>query len=379
MSDTARVGNFAPGEPAAPPANASTAPIAPDRTPEQDALENHELYQQFMSRESESREQQTSSVADSNGASSTPDESPDAAVAPETEVGEGGESSSTATAPAEPLPDPSTPEPDAGTDTGTGADDDEPVLVWEGRSFDQDQIRQMAAVYDWANSLTPEQAQFLDLAASGDYLLIPREEAAQLEQQRGQGQGQGQGQSQGQPPGSQSADEEDEWLDPKAKAEIDRLHSELAEVRQSTQSVQEQEFQRFQGEVVNQLGEGRKSFQERHGLTDAEVDSIQQRMIGLQILPGYVAQAQHNYAAGFDNALETVYWSDPTFRQREIEKQYSTVEADSKKERARQRRASSVSSNGGSVPRVEPPATKEDRRAAMVKAVAEGMSGGQSA
>ncbi len=334
----------------------------PASTTDEDSVENTELYKAFLARDEDAN------------ASTDPDASATTASDGEDEgAGEGVPEAPSSPSSAQPTDDTDETSPQAGDEAGdeedeTEEDDDVEAPAEEapssftidGRNLTEGDMRQVLQVADWASSLSPDQVNAIDAVLSGEYEIVPRGAAASVPQ-----------------PGAAApgVDDDDEYddLDPKVKARLDHLTNTVETLSKSQSSVFEEQQRRVNEEVVASIRVGASKFQTATGLTDDEREVLTQRVVQLQILPGYANQYRGDPATAMEKAMEAVYWQTPEYREREVQKQLAQERKTTSKETTRKTKASSLTSGGGSVPRVEPSATKDQRREQMKREIEEAM------
>lgn len=287
---------------------------------------------------------------------------------PAPDVEEGGEPTPP-TPPTEPTPSPApSPAPSPDPESYTIGD----------RTLTADQAREALHVYDWAQGLTPDHVAVIDAVFSGDYVVVPRDQAPPPSQP---------GTSPVPPSGASGGGGGDEIdldaLDPDTRAYIERQRAQIEQyVQQATQPLIQANAQQHQQQVIAQLDQGAQTFMQRMNLTEQDIGTLQQRVAETGILPGIASRHRNNLSAAMEEALEAAYWTTPQYRDRAIaaqtEAQLAADRQRATEDAKRQRKASSLTGSAGSVPRTQPPATKQDRDKAMVGDIAAAMSGGQA-
>lgn len=222
----------------------------------------------------------------------------------------------------------------------------------------------------WFRGLSPDAMHGIDLYLSGQYVLVPREQAATPQVQQ-----------QSSPPDD---DDDEDFLDPRAKREIERLRQEVQSIRQTEQqtiaqqqAAREQEYLRIGQEVTN-------TFATNYGLSEAETQRVMAVTANLGIINGLMKETSGDYSAALARAYETAMYVDPELRAKVVTPPATTptttsttppqVEIDANAHAAmveRRKRAGAVSSGGGSTPRTAPP--PKDHTTAMAEELAAAM------
>jgi hypothetical protein len=274
------------------------------------------------------------------------EESADAEPADETQTDEDEGQDAEDDAPGEPE----TTEPEAPVNVG-------------GREFAPDEADVMVRVYDWARQLSDEERQTIDLLFSGQYLLVEKTEYDKLTSTTGVSQS------------DTDADADAEYLDPKLKGELDTVKAELAQFRQEREAQAQAQYQQTLERYAQISAQVSTEYATEKGLSDKELERLQTAVVEAQIIPGLTRTM--DVGSAVRRALETVYWTDEEFRQRELEKRLSDEREKEKAETAKRRKASSLAGGGGNVARnTAPPTTEAGRYQAMVAELAEAMNNG---
>lgn len=262
-----------------------------------------------------------------------------------------------------PVPDPA---PDPTVDTPVVSDS---IQITEDFSIPSSQASAVRDLYNWAATLSPEATGQINSLLSGEYVLVPRN--AQPDPVQGGAAGGADHVTHGSPPaGSTITVDEDEYLDPRAAQDIASLRAELAAIRQSTTATESQLAQQRYDEQQHQLSISLDTAKQRiatqYELTDAELTALVETTTRMQITPSMMSRHPHDPTAGFAAALDTAYYADPTFRERELARQFdarlSRDAADAAATSERKRRAGSLTPSGAPVPR-ESPAARRPRNA----------------
>jgi hypothetical protein len=336
----------------------------PDSAPEATSLDQAVLDEFERRSQADTDAAPESSGVPDGGPEGAPDTPPDGGTdtpAPDDASGEPGDEE-------EPPPAGS----GASTDGSTeGSAPPAPAFSLGDRNFTTDEIQQAVAVRDWALSLNEQQQAQIDALFSGQYQLVPIGQQPPVVPG-----GTGAPSPDGVPanlPGGVPAEEWEELPE--------SFRNQFLEMQQRVSALSEGDMEARRTQVVASLTSGTQTFMERHGLSEADVAPVQTKLAQLGVMPGYVQAANGDYSRAMDMALEAVYWSDENFRAAEIERQ-AAAQIEASKERAkadakRQSKAGALSGTSGSVPRERSgPLTPADRKAAMVREIAEAQGRG---
>lgn len=148
--------------------------------------------------------------------------------------------------------------------------------------------------------------------------------------------------------------------------------------QQNSQQVAQFNIQQQQAVNSQKIQSGSKLFQQKYELTDEELQSLSGAVLRAGTFPAFV-QTFNDPEVAIQQAMDHAYWSNPAFRQREIQKEQDALKAKTQTDDTRKRKASSVTGTGGNgAPRTStPPKTPEDRWAAVAAGIAEAQSNGQ--
>lgn len=227
-----------------------------------------------------------------------------------------------------------------------------------GRELNEDQIRQAVELNDFMAGLPPEAIQAFEALLSGQYQLVPTSQIQQWQQQ----------------PQQQSQPEESDLLedgqDREARNRISTLENELVGLRQ-------QQAQRVADENLARVNAGRDSWVAEHSeLTQDEINGLVNKLTRSQILPGLVASTG-SVELGMRAALDQIYWSEPKYRDIELNKRLEAERIQAEETTKRKRKASSVAGSGGSTSRTPPPpdtSTRQSRVEGMAAALEQAMN-----
>jgi hypothetical protein len=279
-----------------------------------------------------------------------------------------------AEAPREPEPEPEG-EPEEGEAPPAEPAQSAPAFTLSGVDYSNEQISQAIQVHDWFARLNPNQVQAIDALMSGQYRLEPVQAVPQTPAAAGT------------PATSPStpapaAEDEGEWLDPRAQHAINALRSQIDELKQNvnqslTPVVQTQQQADYNARLTA-INTAHSSFQSKYGLADDAMQALEAAIAEAQILPG-LTNRTGSLEAGMNTALEMMFWTTPTYRDPYVRSRNTSEQVEQAEEQAanvRKQHLTALSGSGGSVPRREPvPSNPEDRHAAMVSEIAAAMNG----
>lgn len=301
----------------------------------------------------------------------------------------GSESEPSTTTEPEPEPQPEPQPTPLGADgqpiTGEGgAPVEEPAqsssaFTFAGVNYGPDELTQAVQVRDWYLSLNQPQIQAIDALLSGTYRLVPANEADAAQQSASPPVTPPASSSSSQPVG----DEAGEWLDPRAEAEINRLRTELTQIRTEFQSavtpvVQSQQDQALQ-QRVSAIDAAHVAFRDDYSLNDDQMQQLGQAVVQANIFPALIARHNGDVEAATRSALDMMFWSTPQFRDLKTQQDLTALATESTATIDKQKKMSALASSGGSVPRTNPtPRTKDERYAAMVEAIRQDQNGSGS-
>lgn len=222
----------------------------------------------------------------------------------------------------------------------TPPEDAPPSLIRIGDvDYTPEQVTKAINIANWANRLNPTQAQFVDDVLLGRINPYQPQPAAVA-------------------PPTAPAEPEEDYIDPRAAAEIARINAELAQLKQSSFNVQQMEAERARADWMASVDRGVEAYAKRMNLNTQEVQSLSQITADMGIVPALAAKYQgQDQALAIQEAMDIAYWRTPEFRTRSIDAVVQTKVDEQQSElealRARKQRAGTASgSTGGSAPRV---------------------------
>lgn len=188
-----------------------------------------------------------------------------------------------------------------------------------------------------------------------------------------------QGQPTGTPTPTGAPVDDDDNVDPYIQQHIQSalapVQEQLAQVNQFVQTEAQRQAQQQRDLVASQIESGTKTFGEKYGLTEEDLQDLETRVVRNQVFPGLFNAFQGNADQAMQAALEQTYWSDPKYRERAIQAQVEQASSQQEADTARKRKASALSGGGGAVSRETPPPSTQGRQAAMAAELAEHMNG----
>lgn len=259
-----------------------------------------------------------------------------------------------------------------------------PAFTFAGVDYSPDQVARAIQVHDWYDRLNDNQVQAVDALLSGQYRLVPANEAAPVPPITQQGQPQ--------PPVTPPAptdipavgDEAGEWLDPRAQAEVNRLQSQLDQIRQQfngavTPLVQSQVDAQHR-QHMQSIDNATSAFKDAYQLDDSLIETIGRSVVQAGVLPSLIQQHQGNVEAATRQAYEMMFWTTPTFRDAYMQSKNTADLADlavqEKANADKQRKMTALTASGGSAPRITPKAnTHDERYAGMIEMIRADMNG----
>lgn len=219
------------------------------------------------------------------------------------------------------------------------------------------------ALAEWAAQLTPEQQTAINNA-----LADPSRYVAPQYQQQNQ----------------QVSSPVEQVEDPEYAALVEEfgedhpLIKKIKSLESATQFQANESIQQQQQRTLVQIQSGVETFHSKYeDLTPQELEQLQGAVAQSRIFPGFVQANNGDISRAMEAALDYAYWQNPTYRTREIEKQYAALEETKKADQTRKTKASSVTSTGGNGASrtTPPPKTNDDRWAAVAAGLGEAMNG----
>lgn len=234
-----------------------------------------------------------------------------------------------------------------------------------GRQPEPGELEGYIALAEWAAGLTPQQQQAINKAYEDPYGVL--------------------GMQNTNPQGNTQPVETPATPDPLIEEFgedhplIQRIRQLEANQQQTSQLTQQQLAEAQRQETLKGIATGSTVFKNRYVLEDADLESLQGAVANSRIFPAFVASHNGDVAKAMEAALDYTYWSNPTYRQREIEKQQAAEAEKKRAEDTRKRKASSVSGTGGNGANraAPPPKTPEDRWGMVATELREAMGNGQ--
>lgn len=248
-----------------------------------------------------------------------------------------------------------------------------PAFTFAGVDYSPDQVARAIQVHDWYDRLNDNQVQAVDALLSGHYRLVPANEAAPVQPVV----------QPVTPPAPVTdipavGDEAGEWLDPRAQAEVNRLQSQLDQMRAQftgavTPLVQSQADQQLHSRMQS-IDNATSAFKTQYQLEDSLIETIGRSVVQAGVLPSLIQQHQGNVEAATRQAYEMMFWTTPTFRDAYMQSknaaELASLAEQDKAEADKKRKLTALTSSGGSVRRVDPaPNTKDERHQAMVELI----------
>ncbi len=238
-----------------------------------------------------------------------------------------------------------------------------PAFTLNGQEFTQSDVETAINIAGWYARLDQTQIQQIDALISGHYVLSPTTQP-------------------GPAPSSATApvDDGEDWLDPRAAQEIQRLREEIDGVKKSLTPVVETQQQSQQAQIMAAIEGAAATYAEERNLTPDEMQRLEQAVSQSGIYPSLYQRARGDAAKAMRESLDTIFYTTAEFRDREVKAQVDAqlqqLSQSQRDEQEKQRQMSALSSTGGTVPRREPrPSTPQDRKQAMVEEISRAMNG----
>ena len=248
----------------------------------------------------------------------------------------------------------------ADTPTGTPADTpaDTDTFDFMGTKLTMAQGRDLVNLYEWASSLTPEQAQRVSEALADPAPSAPSAPASPAPAPA--------------PATPAPTTDYDEFTDPAVIAKIRELDAKIAQLDLANTATESSLQAQREAEANRVLSEVRASYAEQHGLNEIEMEQLMARTYqsGVTI---HLAPQFKDPAALFTAAFDQTLWTEPSFREREIARIQAQRDSETAAIQSRNRQKAKLSAglNGssGSLPRKDPAPrdlTPGERHEAMV-------------
>ncbi len=248
-----------------------------------------------------------------------------------------------------------------------------------GRDFDPEAVEALIGLYDWAENLSPAEAERVRLALSNDYDLSPRGQAPAPVAPSPSA-------PEPEPAPDPFANIDPDLVDPgvlqvlrtqQAQLESYRLTAEAAS-RQAELAARTVAANRFQNAV--EASYERKASQ--YGLTTEQVAEI--AYSGRDLVEPFAAKYDDPNSL-YDAVIEHALWTNPEYRQIVINAQSAAAAeaaveqqaATSAKIQEKTQKAAATATSNGSIPRVDPAPrnmTRSQRNAAMAEEIAKSFS-----
>lgn len=224
-----------------------------------------------------------------------------------------------------------------------------------GNKLTIEEAKELANVYEWVTNLTPEETQRVADALASPGATGPAPAPT--------------------PEPAPTTTEFDELTDPAVIERFQAMEAELAQLRAVAGTSQEAIAAQQRAEANAAIGRVRETFTEEHGLSPIEMEQLMARTYKSGIMNVLVSQYE-NPDQLFSAAFEQTLWTDPQFREKEIQRLSVQQDQETAAIQARNRQkaslAASLNGSSGSLPRVEPTPrdlTPEQRHLAMVEEV----------
>lgn len=244
---------------------------------------------------------------------------------------------------------------------------DDGITEFLGRP--RSEIEQALQMHDWARSLPPEALQGIDAYLSGQYVLVPADQVA------------GGGAPTPATTTTTTPSSTDDFLDdvdPDVARRFREQQERLDALEAQTQATVQSQQQQQQDALLHAIEVGGEEFKTAKNLTDDDLQRVMDSAAKAATLTVGMQLYRSDPKRAVIHALDLAYLSDPDFRQREIDRRAAEQNEANRALAERKRRAGSVTSAGGSVPKPTPTPpskmTAPERDAAMAAEVAAAMA-----
>jgi len=217
------------------------------------------------------------------------------------------------------------------TNTANTATTDADPYSFGGRTYTREDVEGVVA---WVSSLTPEQMVAIERA------LNPEPVAEQ-------------------PPATPPPapiTEDEEIIDGRLAQYVDERFSQVSDqldaISRAAEQQQALEAQRQEQILAEALTEARQGTKEKFGLSDEDMAALEEATTRSNYV-GYLAQQRGlaNPRAVFEEAMETVFYATPEFRERVTQDQVNKAIADAANLQSKKSKAGSLAGRGGAAPK----------------------------
>lgn len=255
-----------------------------------------------------------------------------------------------------------------------------PAFTFAGVDYTSDHLARAVQIDAWYTQLNNPQLQAIDALLSGQYKLVPANEAVPEPTVT----------SPAIPPASSDSaitqlDDAGEWLDPRAEAEITRLRNDISTLREQFTGQVTPIVQQQQSDLLSQrlaaVDSAHIAFQTDYKLSDDQARAISEAVVQAGVLPNLIDRHGGDVVKATRAAYEQAFWTTPSLRDEYVRRQaageLATLSTQQQAETLKQQKMSALANSGGSVPRRDvQPKTSEDRHSAMVEAIRADMGNG---
>jgi hypothetical protein len=233
------------------------------------------------------------------------------------------------------------------------------TIEFGDRSYNVEDVR---GVIDWVENLTPDQ-----MARVQEALYVQQQQPVQ----------------QPVPQQPQYGLDPDETLDPRLAQYVEQrfgqVETYLDQLTRATYEQRQLEAARQEAQLADALAEARSGVAERLGLNDDDLSRLTRATEDAGIV-AFLAQKNGlgNPRSVFEQALETVYWATPEFREQAMSLTAEQAAGEAATLAQKKARAGSLSSKGATAPRTKSaaPLNPEEAFAAMVNELAKDLAEG---
>jgi hypothetical protein len=240
-------------------------------------------------------------------------------------------------------------------------------ITFRGIEITEDQMEAMVNVHNWATSLPDAQKDQINALLSGQYELVPRGTTPPAAAPASSG--------------VPSPTPDEDYLDPAVARDIAAMNERVAAMEAQAATYAQAQHREMEQQRIQAIAAGQAAIRDKFSLSDAELEQLIASTTQAQIIPALAAQYPNDPLKAFTTALETTYFSNPTFQQREVQRRMDEASAQAEQVAAKRRKAASLAGSSAPVPREEKPLTAltpDQAQLSMIEELKAAMNGSGS-